>query len=94
VVIDFSKLARGEVPPGSTPRASTCPRLERDDQQQHDLRRLAQCARFEDRPANSSLIGAHRIAGNYSPEIAFNLSDDFMPALRATRATSRAARSG
>src|SRR5690606_14428061 len=35
-------------------------------------------------PANASLLGAHRIAGNYSPEIAFTLQDDFMPALRAS----------
>ena len=36
--------------------------------------------------ANASLLGAHRIASTYAPEIAFTLVDDFMPALRpATR---------
>ena len=35
---------------------------------------------------HASLLGAHRIASTYAPEIAFNLADDFMPALRpATR---------
>lgn len=32
----------------------------------------------------SSLIGAHRVAGNYSPEIAFTLAKDFMQPLRST----------
>lgn len=32
---------------------------------------------------NSSLIGDHRIAGNYSPEIKFSLDQDFMAALNA-----------
>ena len=34
--------------------------------------------------AESSLIGAHRIAGNYSPEISFNLAQDFMAPLKTT----------
>lgn len=33
----------------------------------------------------SSLIGPHRIAGNYSPEINFTLAHDFMAALTITR---------
>ncbi len=32
---------------------------------------------------DSSLIGAHRVAGNYSPEISFTLAKDFMAALNA-----------
>jgi hypothetical protein len=39
-------------------------------------------------PAGGSLIGAHRIEGNYSPPIAFSLAagQDFMPALGLTEA--------
>lgn len=35
---------------------------------------------------DSSLLGAHRVAGNYAPEIAFTLARDFMAPLTATRA--------
>src|SRR3546814_17800242 len=38
-------------------------------------------------PSGASLIGDHRIAGNYSPEIKFALTQDFMPALRASSAS-------
>jgi hypothetical protein len=48
---------------------------------------------FGDRPnsqsrktlsARSSLIGDHRVSGNYSPDIAFSLTQDFMAALHAS----------
>ena len=32
-------------------------------------------------PVNGSLVGAHKVEGNYSPPIAFTLGQDFMPAL-------------
>lgn len=87
VVIDFSRLARGQVPPGLYAQALNLPddwsisssnsTTYGDWPNSRDSKRV---------PANASLLGAHRIAGNYSPEIAFNLADDFMPALRpATR---------
>ena len=43
-------------------------------------------------PANGSLVGAHRIAGNYSPEINFSLAQgqDFLAPIRITQ-NSRAA---
>ena len=85
VVIDFSKLARGQVPPGLYANAVDLPdswsvltsnsTTYGDWPNGRDTKTLA---------ANSSLLGAHRIAGNYSPEIAFTLSHDFMPALRAS----------
>ncbi len=37
---------------------------------------------------DSSLIGAHRVAGNYSPEIAFTLAKDFMQPLSARGAAN------
>jgi hypothetical protein len=43
-------------------------------------------------PANGSLVGAHRIAGNYSPEINFTLSpgQDFLPPIVLTSNTRAA----
>ena len=83
VVIDFSKLARGEVPSGLYANFSDLPeawsvhngnsRTYGEWPNARDSKRVA---------ANSSLLGAHRIASTYAPEISFNLTDDFMPALR------------
>lgn len=82
VVIDLARLSAGQVPPGlwsstvvrdwgPTPRNSkTFGRWPAEDNKYVK--------------PDSSLLGAHRVAGNYSPEIAFTLTKDFMPAL-ATR---------
>lgn len=82
VVLDFSKLAAGQFPPGlfsvsvPTDRGPT----------------LANSRTFGEWPngkskqvvkPTSSLIGEHRIAGNYSPEIKFALDQDFMAGLNA-----------
>ena len=83
VVIDFSKLARGEVPPGLYAQGVDLP--ESWSVMVSNSTTYGDWPNGRDSktvPGNASLIGAHRIAGNYSPEIAFNLSDDFMPALR------------
>ena len=87
VVIDFSKVARGEVPPGLMASFNDLPEAWRVHSGNSRTYGEWPNARDSKRvPANSSLLGAHRIAGNYSPEISFNLADDFMPALRpATR---------
>lgn len=81
VVIDFSKLAKGQVPPnlfstrvpaetGPTPGNS---RTYGDWPNGERSRQIS---------AQSSLVGQHRITGNYSPEIAFGLDQDFMAGLR------------
>jgi len=79
VVIDFARLGAGKVPPGLW--TSTIIR---------DWGPNAQNSRtFARWPAedgkyvkgDSSLIGAHRIASNYAPEIAFTLTRDFMAPL-------------
>ncbi len=86
VVIDFSKLAAGQVPPGlfnaavmrdwgpTLQNSKTFGRWPNEDAQggNKNIR------------ADASLIGPHRIAGNYSPEIAFSLTKDFMGALNVT----------
>jgi hypothetical protein len=81
VVIDFAKVAKGQMPPGLFSARVPV-----------DLGPLASNSRsFGQWPnslksksisAQSSLIGPHRIAGTYSPEIAFDLDQDFMAGLR------------
>ena len=84
VVIDLSKIAAGQMPPGlwtSTiirdwgPSLTNSKTFGRWPAEDHKFVK-----------SDSSLIGAHRVAGNYSPEIAFNLTQDFMAPLRATNA--------
>lgn len=82
VVIDLANLTTGQVPQGlfnsnipwdwgPDPRNSTT-----------FGRWPAEDGKYA-RP-DSSLIGAHRVAGNYSPEIAFSLSKDFMAPFELT----------
>ena len=88
-VIDFSKLAAGQVPPGMAAMAATA----------HSVAGPTSAPGFgrwpndRDRsavPASGSLVGAHRVEGNYSPPIAFSLTagQDFMPSLELTEAGS------
>ena len=79
-VVDFSKLAAGQVPPGmaamaNAARAVSVPRTAPgfgEWPNQRDSRPV---------PVTGSLIGAHKVEGNYSPAMAFSLAQDFMPAL-------------
>lgn len=85
VVIDFSRMARGEVPPGLFAQSLNLP----DDWSIHtgNSTTYGDWPNSRDAkpvPANSSLLGAHRIASSYAPEISFTLADDFMPPLQAT----------
>lgn len=82
VVIDFSKLAAGQVPPGlftttvpmdrwvSPSSSKTYGYWPGDD--------------GKSAKPDSALPGAHRVAGNYSPEMAFTLAKDFMAPLNAS----------
>jgi hypothetical protein len=82
VVIDFAKVAQGQFPPGlfsSNVPVEVGPttgnsRTFGDWPNSQGRRTLS---------GNSSLLGQHRVAGNYSPEISFALDQDFMPALSA-----------
>lgn len=83
VIIDFTKIARGEIPPGLYASGVDIP--EAWNIYTRNSTTYGEWPNARDSktvPANASLLGAHRIAGNYSPEIAFTLADDFMPALR------------
>lgn len=77
VVIDFAKMAKGQMPPdlfsASIPaEMGPRPGNSRTYGDWPNGKSRSQVSR------NSSLLGQHRIAGNYSPEIAFALSQDFM----------------
>lgn len=78
-IIDFARVAAGQMPPGiwsSTvirdwgPTATNSKTFGRWPNEDNKYVR-----------PESSLIGDHRVAGNYSPEIAFRLSKDFMAPL-------------
>jgi hypothetical protein len=81
-VIDFSKIAAGQVPPGIAAMASmahmqtgptSAPGFGRWPNE-HDRRQV---------PAGGSLVGPHKVQANYAPPISFILGagQDFMPAL-------------
>jgi hypothetical protein len=81
-IIDFSKLAAGQVPPGMAAMASMA----------HYVSAPSSAPGFgrwpNDRdsravPAAGSLLGAHKVQANYAPPITFSLGagQDFMPAL-------------
>lgn len=82
VVIDFARLAAGQVPPGLWTSSII-----------RDLGPTLQNSRtFARWPAedhkfvkpDSSLPGAHRVVGNFAPELSFTLANDFMAALQVT----------
>ncbi|OYW44252.1 MAG: hypothetical protein B7Z08_12550 [Sphingomonadales bacterium 32-68-7] len=82
VVIDFSRLARGQVPPGLYAQNLNLP----DDWSLSGSNNITFGEWPNGRnprpvPADASLLGAHRIASTYAPEISFTLADDFMPGL-------------
>lgn len=83
-VIDFSKLAAGQIPPGMAAMANAARAATRPGPgsapgygewpNSRDSRAV---------PAAGSLAGAHKVQGNYSPPITFTMApgQDFMPAL-------------
>lgn len=85
VVIDFSKLAQGQVPPGLYAKALNLPDdwsvLASNSTTYGDWPNARDTKTV---PANASLLGAHRVASTYAPEISFTLQNDFMEALRPT----------
>jgi hypothetical protein len=80
-VLDLGKLSRGEIPAGESPWTTTIladwgPTLANSTTFGHWPGDDGKAVK-----PDSSLIGQHRVAGNYSPEIAFTLAKDFMAAL-------------
>lgn len=86
-VIDFAKMTPGKMPPGMAAMASAAKVVTGP----HSAPGFGKWPNERDGravPAAGSLLGAHKVAGNYSPEIAFNLGagQDFMPGLNLTEA--------
>jgi len=85
VVIDFSKMARGQMPPGLFAQGVRLP----DDWTvtPGNSRTFGEWPNARDGKsvgANASLLGPHRVASTYAPDISFSLADDFMPPLQPT----------
>lgn len=78
VVLDFARMAEGQMPPGMTSHRSahaSGPAFGRS-------RTYGDWPNPEDSkavPESASLRGDHLVKGNYSPEIRFALDKDFMP---------------
>jgi len=83
VVIDFAKMAAGQVPPGLF--AGERVRIARPPSTagwpNHGHWPNDDRASRSGVPATTSLIGDHAVRGNYIPEIDFSLTKDFMGAL-------------
>jgi hypothetical protein len=87
VVLDFSRLAAGQVPPNlftANVPVERGPSIDTSRTYGNWPNAMERKPKKIDRGA--SLLGDHRIAGNYSPDIAFTLQRDFMPALNARSA--------
>ncbi|WP_292924599.1 hypothetical protein [Novosphingobium sp. SCN 63-17] len=84
VIIDFAKVAAGQMPPGLWSSAVPLDRYVTPA----NSRTYGQWPSDDGKSArpDSSLIGAHRIAGNYAPDINFTLTKDFMGALQGSSA--------
>ncbi len=82
VILDFSKLAKGQVPPGlwSTKVPNESRVSARDFKYYADW---PNSSKDKQPKVGSSLLGEHRIAGNFAPEIKFSLTQDYMGPLNA-----------
>lgn len=87
VVIDFSKLAAGQVPPGLFSSAVPMDRWVSPS----SSKTYGHWPSDDGKSAkpDTSLIGAHRVVGNYSPDMAFTLAKDFMAPLNATNTVQK-----
>ena len=84
VILDFARLAEGQVPPNlftasvpvdSPPSVATSRTFG-----------YYPAGRAKKPNTSSSIVGDHRVAGNYSPDIAFSLQQDFLSALHVQAA--------
>jgi hypothetical protein len=83
VVIDFAKMAKGQVPSGLFAQGVNLP----DDWEvmASNSTTYGEWPNARDSrsvPARSSLLGPHKVVSTYAPQIDFTLADDFMPALQ------------
>jgi hypothetical protein len=87
-VIDFAKVAAGQIPPGLQALARMGRAMGRmaHEPTAENSAAFGEWPNMRDSrqvPAGASLLGAHRVEANYAPPIAFTLGQgqDFMPAL-------------
>ena len=89
MVIDFAKVAAGQMPPGLEALSRMGRAMGRMSMRQPTAENSAAFGEWPNTrdsravPASASLVGAHRVEGNYSPAIAFTLGqgEDFMSGL-------------
>lgn len=82
VVIDFAKVAKGQMPAGlSSVRVPRDPGPTLGNSRTYG--HWPNSKGGKPPSASSSLIGEHRVAGNYTPEMRFTLAKDFMRGLSA-----------
>ncbi len=87
-VIDFAGVAEGRTPPGMVSRGVRAPsgpafgrsRTYGDWPNPEDAKQV---------PESASLKGDHRVKGNYSPEIRFALSNDFLDKVQLSESGGR-----
>ncbi len=85
LVLDFSKMAKGQVPPGLYAQALNI--AEEWRVTQANSKTYGEWPHSSDAqtvPSNGSLLGAHKVAGNYTPDINFTLDQDFMAPIALT----------
>lgn len=82
VIIDFAKVAAGQMPPGLM---STAVPIVREVSAANSRSYTHWPNGKGKQPSSgSSLLGAHRIASNYGSDINFTLAQDYMPGLQAS----------
>ncbi|MEO0031618.1 MAG: hypothetical protein RIS94_1376 [Pseudomonadota bacterium] len=81
VVIDFAKIAAGQMPPGLWSTSVPMDRyVSPSSSRTYGYWPWGDGKQVK---PDSSLLGQHRVAGTYSPEMTFTLTHDFMGALHA-----------
>ncbi|WP_260581424.1 hypothetical protein [Sphingopyxis sp. PET50] len=85
VIVDFAKVAAGQVPPGLFSSAVPIVReVSPSNSKSYAEWPNGKSDKFPAR--DSSLLGAHRVASNVGNDINFTLTQDYMPALQASTA--------
>jgi hypothetical protein len=85
VVIDFAKVAAGQMPPGLMSSAVPIIR-EVSAANSRSYAHWPNGKGGKQPPSGSSLLGAHKVTSNFGPEINFTLAQDYMPGLQASTA--------
>lgn len=81
VIIDFAKVAAGQMPPGLF--TSRVPRDRGPNASNSRIYAEWPNAKSGKQPQGGSLVGEHRVVSTYAPEIKYSLVNDYMPGLNA-----------